>query len=125
LPVQQYFLDVPRDRRNLIDGIDELMEVADDVNRTLRSTQKHYRKVRSRLEQTDSVRDALSAVPTAELRQSLTRAMADLEAARHNVRRMTFAVGLDEGMTIGELSRLWGFSRQLAARYAKEARGIR
>jgi hypothetical protein len=34
----------------------------------------------------------------------------------------TFAVALDDGMTIGEFSRNYGFSRQFASRYAKEAR---
>jgi hypothetical protein len=48
--------------------------------------------------------------------------MNEVESARHKVRRMAFARGLEEGMSIGELGRIWGFSRQLAARYAKEAR---
>ena len=34
-----------------------------------------------------------------------------------------FAVALEDGMSIGELGRIYGFSRQRAARYAKEARG--
>jgi hypothetical protein len=37
----------------------------------------------------------------------------------------TFRIGLDEGMSIGELSRIYGFSRQRAARYAAEARAGR
>jgi DNA-binding transcriptional regulator LsrR (DeoR family) len=37
----------------------------------------------------------------------------------------TFAVALEDGMTIAELARNYGFSRQLASRYAKEARALR
>lgn len=36
-----------------------------------------------------------------------------------------FAVALEDGMTIPELARNYGFSRQLASRYAKEARATR
>jgi hypothetical protein len=46
-----------------------------------------------------------------------------VERCRHEARRAVFAAALKEGRTIGELGRAWGFSRQLAARYAKEARG--
>jgi DNA-binding transcriptional regulator LsrR (DeoR family) len=35
-----------------------------------------------------------------------------------------FAVALEDGMSIGELARNYGFSRQLASRYAKEAREL-
>jgi hypothetical protein len=46
-----------------------------------------------------------------------------LEQARHEMRLAMFALALDQGMSIGELGRIFGFSRQLAARCAKEARG--
>jgi hypothetical protein len=53
----------------------------------------------------------------------VARQLDELEAARHKVRTALFALGLSEGMTISELGRLYGFSRQLAARIAREARG--
>jgi hypothetical protein len=34
-----------------------------------------------------------------------------------------FAVAIEDGMTIAELARNYGFSHQLASRYAMEARG--
>ena len=120
----QDFADVPivRDKQVLIDSYDELLRSAETLIQKLRSTTTSNRKSRSQLENGSSVREVFSAIPTGYLRQSLTDAMAEVESARHKVRRLTFARGLAEGMTIGELARMWGISRQLAARYVKEAR---
>jgi hypothetical protein len=111
------------DQTNLLDGCDELMELIENLVHMLRSTRAQNRKIRSQLENGSSIQNVFSAIPTGDLRQSLTEAMAEVEAARHRFRRMLFAQGIAEGMTISELGRMWGFSRQLAARYAKEARG--
>ena len=107
---------------SLLESYDEATESIEHLARMLRSTRTNNRRTRSQLEKGSSIRDVFSAIPTGDLRQSLTRAMADVEAARHKARRMAFARGLEEGMSIGELARMWGFSRQLAARFAKEAR---
>ena len=47
--------------------------------------------------------------------------MAEFERHRHSTRITLTAAALEEGMTIGQIARAWGFSRQLAARYAREA----
>jgi hypothetical protein len=52
----------------------------------------------------------------------MTRALDEFEQLRHRSRLSLITAGLDEGMTIGQFGRAWGFSRQLAARYVKEAR---
>ena len=67
----------------------------------------------------------LRANPVVEARRPVDEALAQLERARHKVLVATFAVALEDGMTIAELARNYGFSRQLASRYAKEARAIR
>jgi hypothetical protein len=110
------------EQQNLLDSYDELMESTEHLVRMLRSSRTQNRKTRSQLEKGSSIRDVFSAIPTGDLRHSFTQAMAEVESARHKVRKMAFARGLEEGMSIGELGRIWGFSRQLAARYAKEAR---
>lgn len=43
--------------------------------------------------------------------------------ARHDLRIAIISLCLDAGMSIGEVGRRYGFSRQLASRYAKEIRG--
>jgi len=124
LMCQQVFADVVtvHDQQNMLDSYDELMESTERLLGMLRSTRAQNRKIRLQLEDGSSIREVFSAIPTGDLRQSMTQAMAEVASARHKVRQMAFARGLEEGMSIGELARMWGFSRQLAARYAKEAR---
>ncbi len=98
------------------------MKTAEELTVMLRATRTHYRKVRSLFDRGASTKEALSTVPASDLRQALTEKLSEIDAARHRVRRATIATGMQEGMSIGELGRIWGFSRQLAARYAKEAR---
>ena len=45
-----------------------------------------------------------------------------LEQRRRESRIASFRSALDHGVSINELARMWGFSRQMASRYAKEAR---
>jgi hypothetical protein len=108
-------------RETVLESMDRLMDVTVRLVEQLQAAHASYETVRSMLAEGASTRDALSAVPTAELRRSLTACMADMETARGMVRRLTIAMGIEEGVSIGDMGRLWGFSRQLAARYAKEA----
>jgi hypothetical protein len=57
-----------------------------------------------------------------ENREDLNEALFLLEKRRRESRVASFRSALDHGVSINELSRIWGFSRQMASRYAKEAR---
>jgi hypothetical protein len=70
------------------------------------------------------VATALAASHPAETRNAMNDALNGVEAARHSMRLRLFKLGLDQGLSIGELGRIFGFSRQLASRYAKEAKGV-
>ncbi len=69
--------------------------------------------------------EVLRSAPVNDFRNPLDDALLRLEQSRHAVLIAIFAVALDEGMTIGELGRNYGFSRQRAAKYAKEAHALR
>lgn len=58
----------------------------------------------------------------AELRQSTHGLLAEYEDRRHEMRAAFLLPSLEEGMTIGEIGRTLGISRQLASRLVKEAR---
>ena len=58
-----------------------------------------------------------------EEREDLQEALDVLEQRRRDSRVAAFRSALDHGVSISELARIWGFSRQMASRYAKEARG--
>ena len=111
------------DRQKLVHSYGDLAKTMERLTELLRAQRKVIRKTQEKIANGAPIRDVFSSMPTGDLRQSMTDAMAEVEATRHEVRRLAFAVGLAEDMSIGELGRTWGFSRQLAARYAKEARG--
>jgi hypothetical protein len=56
------------------------------------------------------------------IRRRVSDAMNELEAARHRFRLALVAVAIDNGMNAGQVGEAFGFSRQLAGRYLKEAR---
>jgi hypothetical protein len=57
------------------------------------------------------------------LRQNATQLLADYELRRHEMRITFIGAALDEGLSISEIARKLGVSRQLLQRYAHEARG--
>jgi hypothetical protein len=46
--------------------------------------------------------------------------MESFEQQQHRTRTAIVAVALAEGMSVSGIGRAWGFSRQLASRYARE-----
>jgi len=74
-----------------------------------------------------SVEDGLSMeilMPPAagQIRQHVSEAITDFEAARHRFRLALVALAVDHGMTARQIGETFAFSRQLASRYLKEAK---
>ena len=67
-------------------------------------------------------RDMLAPSVGGTIRRSVSDAMSELEAARHRFRLALVAVAVENGMNAGQVGEAFGFSRQLASRYLKEAR---
>lgn len=108
------------ERDELIAALDDLHVVMLDTEAVLTSAATTYARFRNRIAEGLSINEAFGdmAMPW----QSVAQQLDLLERARHRVRNGVFSRGLSEGMSSGELSRLYGFSRQLAARVAKEVR---
>lgn len=90
--------------------------------KALRETEVSLRRALRKASKNGDLASATIAADPSKGRQAVNEALCALEQQRHEARRVVFALALEEGMSIGELGRLWGFSRQLAQRYAKEAR---
>ncbi len=67
---------------------------------------------------------ALAAAHPSEVRRSMDAALDAAEQARHDMRVLVFAALLGRGVSVSELRRAFGFSRQFAVRIAKEAREV-
>jgi hypothetical protein len=110
-------------RTSALEEIEELLESAKRLRADLRVKETAYRRTARLLEKGEQIDAVLEASGARSGRQELTDSMDDFERHRHRTRSALTAVALDEGMTIGQIARQWGFSRQLASRYAREVRG--
>lgn len=109
-----------RERRELQRALSDLERSMEQTQSVLAEAATTYGRFRRRTAEGVPVEDAFSdlAMPWS----AVARQLDELERVRHRVRTAVFALGLAEGMTIAQLGRLYGFSRQLAARVAKEVR---
>ena len=121
-PPYSYGVMGPEHSEQLVAVLDELDQAIRHAATVLEQSRKANRVFRNQIVKQRNVRDAFLATPAREEMASVAAALKHLEETRHRSRTVIFAAGLDEGLSIGELSRLYGFSRQLAQRFAKEAR---
>jgi hypothetical protein len=101
---------------------DALAEVADALASVRLACLAAERLTRKTMRKGAPDPSVLRAHPVVNEKRPLDAALVRLERARHEIVVAMFAAALQDGMTIGELARNHGFSRQLASRYAKEAR---
>jgi hypothetical protein len=111
-----------RERETTLAALTEFEAACAAARHELRHDQATAARVRRQLERGELLTTVIERNRIAKTRVSLTNSVADLERARNQVRMACFRLGLEEGATIGELGRLWGFSRQLASRVASQAR---
>jgi hypothetical protein len=104
-----------------VQALDSLANALKDAQRALQVAEANTRNALCSKSPVPTAA-VLRATPVAGFRPDVDRALTELERARHRVVVANLRVALDDGMTITEFGRIYGFSRQLASRYAKEAR---
>jgi hypothetical protein len=65
---------------------------------------------------------AIEATDSAARSRDLTRIMAEFEESRRAIRSSVVAAALAEGASVGQISEIFGVSRQLANRFVKDCR---
>jgi hypothetical protein len=113
---------VPTSISPSVEHLQQAIDSMRSVREQLRATERAYRRGIARLEAGAGVGDALEAIAAPATRMTLNDALADLEHSRHQARLTVVVTALGEGLSLGEIGRKIGVSRQLAARLAKEAR---
>ncbi|MGH7750242.1 MAG: hypothetical protein ACREQ5_36555 [Candidatus Dormibacteria bacterium] len=91
-----------------------------DYRGAIRQTEVALRKSRRQLDQGKSVTEVLGQSGIAEYRSDLADKAKCAEDLRHRLRLALIEAARQEGTSLGELARLWGLSRQLISRLAKE-----
>lgn len=105
-----------------IHSVERVIEAMQNLRRVLEDREEVLRQAISFHEPAHDYADAVRAAHLREEQEELREALFLLEQRRRESRIASFRSALDHGVSISELSRIWGFSRQMASRYAKEAR---
>ena len=109
------------EREQVLAGLREFQQQA----ATLRSALRRYEVVIGRVcRQVDGgapLHEVMRKIGVSDLRADLVERLERFEEARHRMRMACFRMSLIEGLSIGDIARLWGISRQLASRLVNEA----
>ena len=111
-PIEQVIADVMRYRvatNRLIEGLQNQVESSDLDIATLRSG--------------ITMADKMRRSGSAELSRDLTQRLEEFEAVRREIRVSITAALLAEGLSAAEIGETFGVTRQLANRFARDARG--
>jgi hypothetical protein len=110
-------------RDAVISDVHRLMDSGQELRSHILESRKGFLKGVTMLESGVPLSQALSDLNTPQRRSRMTDLLSEFDDCRHRLRVSITAAGLEEGMSIGDIGRAFGFSRQLAARIAKEVRG--
>jgi hypothetical protein len=113
---------ISSERAALLARVNELDDAIREAASTLDASRASNKTFREYILRGEPLPEALAAIKTSVTLNSVAEKLKNLETARHRSRTAVFRVGMAEGHSIGQIGRLYGFSRQLAQRFAKEAR---
>jgi hypothetical protein len=103
-------------------ALDDVIQASMAARQVLRQSETMLRRLRRHLEKGSSLAEAFARIDISHERQATFDRLTALEHARREARRAIIALGVSEGLSLGQLARQWGVSRQLVTRLAKEAR---
>jgi DNA-directed RNA polymerase sigma subunit (sigma70/sigma32) len=109
-------------RDQVIADIQRLVDSGQALREQLSTSRKGFARGLKLLEDDMPLIEAMAELNSAERRVRMTDLLTEFDECRHRLRLSITAAGLEEGMTVTEIGRAFGVSRQLAARFAKEVR---
>ena len=112
--------------RERIDGViadlEAFAEAAEELAERLHRHAAWSSEDIGRLRRGDTLTEACIATHSAERSRALTHVLAEFGASRRAIRASTVLALLDEGMSVTDIGKVFGVSRQLANRLVKDAR---
>ena len=103
-------------RRQALDDLDALIEVAAETRQGLRQYQSVLEKNRRRLARGGRASEMPTIYDVRAVRTTITDRLDRLERARNASRCSLWRLQVSEGTTLTEIARVWGLSRQLVSR---------
>ena len=109
-------------RLGSIQDVTLLVDTLRDLRAQLQSYESICQQTILSLKSGVPIAKILQSVEASDARTRLNSGLEELESVRHRSRLSIIAAEIDEGSSISDVGRQWGFSRQMAQRYVKEAR---
>ena len=110
------------DRDALLAALRDVQTTAAELREVLEHLETQDRAIIGDIERGTKASELFANTPIPYIGHQLTERMAALEEARLRYRHLMVAICREEGLSIGEIARRWGFSRQLISRFAKGSR---
>lgn len=111
---------VDRVRQQVFVDLDAADLALDALREQIRHAKATSRRWRRGLQHGDPLDEILAAGENPMARQSFDETLSAFQAARHRLRRSLILLGQSQGMSVSRLAKLWGVSRALISRYARE-----
>ncbi|MGH9045148.1 MAG: helix-turn-helix domain-containing protein [Acidimicrobiales bacterium] len=112
--------EMRRFRELAIATLAEAEEVVVRTRQQLKVMEGGMRRARRIMEAGHSAREVADMVDVGEIRSASSEVIQEIQAARHRAQLMQFRMAAAEGMSLAEIARHWGVSRQLVSRIVKE-----
>ena len=108
------------ERSDALAGLAHFQKEAAALRESLRQYETLIKRIRREVKQGTPLHEVMGTNGVAKRRLDLLERLTRFEDARHAMRVACFRLSYVEGLNISEIARLWGMSRQLAARFIKE-----
>ena len=108
------------EREQAVAGLREFQQEAAMLRANLRRYEVVLGRACRQVEQGAVLHEVLAKIGVSDLRAELVERLERFEEARHRMRVACFRMSVTEGLSIGDIARLWGISRQLASRLVNE-----
>ena len=104
----------------VVQAIEELIAAVEAARAEMRRAEQGLRRALQRIAAGEPIESLIVIRPPAEKRKAFLDALEEVHRTRHAMRRKVFAYSQQRGVSVAEMARSWGISRQLASRYLKE-----
>ena len=109
-------------RGEYLASLEVLGAASRNVHQALDQAAAAFAIVRDHIREGGNVTDFAEVIDPKSMRASLSNVLDTLEQSRHQSQRLLFHLLLAEGMSMSEIGRMWGISRQLVSRLVNEPR---
>jgi DNA invertase Pin-like site-specific DNA recombinase len=104
----------------VVQAVEELIAAVAVARSEMRRAEQALRRALRRITEGEAIESLILLRPPAEKRRAFLDALEEVHRTRHTARQKVFTHAQQHGLSVSELARAWGISRQLASRYLKE-----